>query len=252
MSPSSYAITGEQIRAARALARLGQTELAALSGLSLETIKRLERTRGAVQGNVRTLSGVHHAFSGLGVTFQNDRERSGVNVTVGARDRSPSTKLRMAIPPASDVQRLIYVSVAMTRVPSQTAIDLLAITETSMKRNATLSVTGALLFVGGFYLQVLEGGAKAVHSVFSSIKRDDRHTNIRLLQDEPVRSRQFSDWSMCTGILAQHDPIVLNYPGMEHGFEAETLSLSTAKMLLSLVQGRHPRLRVPGMPTSTA
>ena len=44
-SAMPFGLTGEQIRAARALGRIEQAELAKRSGLSLETIKRLERLR---------------------------------------------------------------------------------------------------------------------------------------------------------------------------------------------------------------
>ncbi len=60
-------ITGEQIRAARALVRLEQAELARHTGLSLETIKRLERIRGPVEAHTTTLIALHRTFEMLGV-----------------------------------------------------------------------------------------------------------------------------------------------------------------------------------------
>lgn len=68
MRPSLHEfITGEQIRAARALVRLEQAELARRTGLSLETIKRLERTRGRVEAHASTLRALRETFEGLGV-----------------------------------------------------------------------------------------------------------------------------------------------------------------------------------------
>lgn len=62
-------LTGEQIRAARALARLEQSELARVSGLSLQTIKRLERFRGPIETTTRTVNALMTAFHQSGVVF---------------------------------------------------------------------------------------------------------------------------------------------------------------------------------------
>ena len=49
MSLRELLLTGEQIRAGRAILRIEQSALAKASGVSLETIKRLERMRGPVE-----------------------------------------------------------------------------------------------------------------------------------------------------------------------------------------------------------
>ncbi len=48
-------ITAAQMRAARALLGIDQRQLAALSGLSLPTIQRMEASDGVVRGNVDSL-----------------------------------------------------------------------------------------------------------------------------------------------------------------------------------------------------
>ncbi|MGA0601764.1 helix-turn-helix domain-containing protein [Caulobacter sp. KR2-114] len=60
-------LTGEQIRAARALARLEQTDLAERAELSLATIKRLERIKGPIGANTATEAAIRKALSGAGV-----------------------------------------------------------------------------------------------------------------------------------------------------------------------------------------
>ena len=62
-------LTGEMLRAGRAICRLEQSELATAAGLSLETIKRLERMRGPVEANTRTVNAISMAFEQLGVVF---------------------------------------------------------------------------------------------------------------------------------------------------------------------------------------
>ena len=62
-------LTGEQIKAARALARLDQNELAALAEVSFETVKRLEQMRGEIRATVATEKAIRQAFASRGVVF---------------------------------------------------------------------------------------------------------------------------------------------------------------------------------------
>ncbi|MFD0988176.1 helix-turn-helix domain-containing protein [Methyloligella solikamskensis] len=60
-------ITAAQMRAARALLRLDQRELAALAGVSLPTIQRMEASDGTVRGVVGSLTKVVEALDRAGV-----------------------------------------------------------------------------------------------------------------------------------------------------------------------------------------
>ena len=62
-------ISGEQLRGARAMIRMDQTELATRANVSVETIKRMERTTGVVSANVATLNAVVCALESAGVEF---------------------------------------------------------------------------------------------------------------------------------------------------------------------------------------
>lgn len=77
-------LTGEQIKAARALTRVDQAALAAASGLSLPTIKRLEKTVGPISANTKTEAAIRRAFEELGVIFL-DADALGVGVRLAAR-----------------------------------------------------------------------------------------------------------------------------------------------------------------------
>lgn len=60
-------ITGPQIRAARALLGIDQRELAQLSGLSTQTIQRMEACQGSVRVVVDSLEKVMTAIAHAGV-----------------------------------------------------------------------------------------------------------------------------------------------------------------------------------------
>ena len=71
-----------------------------------------------------------------------------------------------------------------------------ALAEAAAIRNAEVDVTGALMFVGGAFVQVLEGDGPAVEAVFERICRDTRHRRLLLHDFSTIDRRVFDDWSM--------------------------------------------------------
>ena len=67
-------LTGEQIRAARALLRWGQKQLAEAAGVSIETVKRLEKTVGPISAYTGTATSLAAALEAAGVAFTNGGE----------------------------------------------------------------------------------------------------------------------------------------------------------------------------------
>jgi transcriptional regulator with XRE-family HTH domain len=64
-------LTSEQIRAARAMLRIEQRELAERSGVSLETVKRIERTPGPISAYTGTVDKLRRALESAGIEFSN-------------------------------------------------------------------------------------------------------------------------------------------------------------------------------------
>lgn len=218
-------LTGELLRAARAMARLEQEELALESGLSLETIKRLERVRGEVNAQSRTLSALLDALARHGVTFETRTDGS-----VGVWLRHPQGgERRDARPPAepSPLYRLVYYSTAET---TELARDLDEILSQSLPSNAALGITGALLASDGRYLQALEGGREAVRQVYGAIAVDPRHRDLHVVESGPVEARLFAGWLMCARSAAPGEA-----PVPAGGFRPEALSVEGALMLLQIL-----------------
>jgi transcriptional regulator with XRE-family HTH domain len=69
-------ITAVQLRAARALLSIDQQRLADLSGVSLATIQRMERSQGNVRGVIDTPTKVVGALTAAGVELPGDNVRS--------------------------------------------------------------------------------------------------------------------------------------------------------------------------------
>jgi DNA-binding XRE family transcriptional regulator len=63
-------LTSEQVRAARALKRMDQTTLAEMAGVSVETVKRLEKLDGPLlSANGKTMAAIQSALEGAGIIF---------------------------------------------------------------------------------------------------------------------------------------------------------------------------------------
>lgn len=62
-------ITGRQIAAARALAGLGQAELAGAANISLPTLRRMEASEGSASGLANNVLAVRTALEAAGVIF---------------------------------------------------------------------------------------------------------------------------------------------------------------------------------------
>lgn len=76
-------LTSEQIRAARAMLRIDQRDLADKSGVSLETIKRIERTPGPISAYTGTVEKLRRALELAGIEFS-DGDQPGVRLTSAA------------------------------------------------------------------------------------------------------------------------------------------------------------------------
>jgi DNA-binding XRE family transcriptional regulator len=82
-------LTSEQIRAARAMLRIEQADLATAAGISLETVKRIERRPGQVSALSTTVDAIRAALQAAGVEFiAENGGGAGVRLKRGTRPGS--------------------------------------------------------------------------------------------------------------------------------------------------------------------
>ncbi|MFG1241922.1 hypothetical protein V5F31_06015 [Xanthobacter sp. V7C-4] len=83
-------ITSDQIRAGRALTRMDQSELAAAAEVSIETIKRIERSEGHANAQSGTLYRIQQALELRGVVFvgAGEDQAGGPGVRLAADPRA--------------------------------------------------------------------------------------------------------------------------------------------------------------------
>jgi hypothetical protein len=90
------------------------------------------------------------------------------------------------------MHKLLYVSSTKRDFPDS---DLETILVKSRNKNLALGITGLLLYVDGGFLQVLEGEKDVIVQLYTTIARDPRHWDAKLLLDN-VSPRNFGAWSM--------------------------------------------------------
>jgi hypothetical protein len=95
-----------------------------------------------------------------------------------------------------------------------------------------------MLFIGGMFLQLLEGEAAMVGMVCSTIYRDKR--NMRLISREPVTERQFAEWTMGFDVVdAAEAAQVLDQPLLlDASSSSVDISPDGARTLLSIIGRR--------------
>ena len=80
-------MTGEQIRAARALLKWSARELAEASGIGWATVQRLESRDGPLMGYEQTHDSIRRALEEQGVQFlEGGQVAAGPGVALGGKD----------------------------------------------------------------------------------------------------------------------------------------------------------------------
>ena len=74
--------------------------------------------------------------------------------------------------------------------------DMAAILDVSHVNNSLDDITGVLVYNGGYFLQCLEGGRRAVSRRFITIANDKRHKDVEILDFSPIAERRFPRWTM--------------------------------------------------------
>ena len=74
--------------------------------------------------------------------------------------------------------------------------ELRAVVASARWHNKADNVTGALIYTGVGFAQVLEGPREVVERTFDRIAADSRHADVTVLSFTPTQRRSFPDWSL--------------------------------------------------------
>ena len=89
-------ITAEQIRAARALLRLDQSSLANRAGVSLATLRRIERGAERTRASARTVISIQQALEAAGAEFIDNGVKSKPRRTPEEKERMRRDLMQIA------------------------------------------------------------------------------------------------------------------------------------------------------------
>jgi hypothetical protein len=110
------------------------------------------------------------------------------------------------------------------------------IEKTSNLRNAKSDVTGCLLLVNGWFLQLLEGPRDAVESTLARIAIDPRHNDLQVIENRLADERIFADWAMCAAAMSPIDQAICDVVGRPLVIVPDKFRPSTAITLLQAVR----------------
>lgn len=66
----------------------------------------------------------------------------------------------------------------------------------SRQKNEDQNISGMLLYLDPFFIQILEGEEDLVNELFNTIKQDPQHYKVSLIYKKQIEKRLFADWSM--------------------------------------------------------
>ena len=103
--------------------------------------------------------------------------------------------------------------------------------------NREHGITGVLWVDPKRFLQVLEGPRVDVEALYQRIRRDTRHTDVRLLWSAPLSSRSFERW----GMRAVHEPMEKSIEGIveENASRDEAMLATTPPTVTVAPRVRH-------------
>ena len=122
-------------------------------------------------------------------------------------------------------------------------LEIKTILDAAYKNNPERGITGALLYSGGYFCQVIEGAQEELEDLFEHIQMDNRHGSVSVLHFEPIESRSFGEWAMALagiedhmrfdidGVLDSKDQIKMEETGKKLVATLETMIRSHQKVL---------------------
>ena len=88
---------------------------------------------------------------------------------------------------------LVFTSVATRKISDE---DLKGLLAKSRQYNLALNITGMLLYLDPYFMQILEGDESIIDEKFKKISNDEMHHKVSLTYKQPIEERSFSKGTM--------------------------------------------------------
>ena len=163
----------------------------------------------------------------------------GVSSSDPALSRGPGGAPAVIAPPCREdgaaLARLVYVSRAAPRLGTA---EVYAIIRRAHAGNGAAGVTGALVFLDGWFAQALEGPGPGLDAIWARLTRDPRHQGIERRIRERGLCRLFA-CPMALRTAADLDPDLLAAFGYRPGFPVEAFPAAVLLEFLIAACRRH-------------
>jgi hypothetical protein len=144
------------------------------------------------------------------------------------------------------MHQLVYVSSAS---PDLSEDDLQDILSCARATNRELDITGMLVYLDGYFLQVLEGRTECVRELYARIEADPHHTGAKVLIESDVAKRAFPDWSMGFRKASRNDLYMAGFFALiRRALEGRT-GRADARILRTIVKTFYRASNVPELRT---
>lgn len=97
------------------------------------------------------------------------------------------------------MHQIIYMSRATHPMSDD---ELEALLRNASLKNEQRGITGALVYGDGQFMQIMEGEKDVLDTLYATVSRDPRHTDLTKLTDKEISHRSFSNWSMAFQALS--------------------------------------------------
>lgn len=138
------------------------------------------------------------------------------------------------------LQRILYVSRA---APGVDLAEVYRIIRAAHARNASQGLTGALVFLDGWFAQIIEGPASPLAQVFGRIAADPRHTAVEVRLRTRALARLFPGQAMALRYRTCLDDDLIDAFGYRPGFPAAAMPADALTELLVGACRRHGAVR---------
>jgi hypothetical protein len=137
--------------------------------------------------------------------------------------------------PSHRLQRLVYRSRQSPLVVADLEFEVCNIVRSSIRNNRLANLSGLLVTIQGYFIQVLEGPPERLEEAYRRISADPRHLDLEVISSEPAARRLFRDWEMCAQAVSPSDAVIVESLDRREQFDPAGLTARSALRLLSAV-----------------
>lgn len=132
-----------------------------------------------------------------------------------------------------EIFHILYASSAAKPFGDPELAELLSL---SQRNNASLGITGMLLYAEGNFIQYIEGPEDAVDDLYRRIARDPRHRSVFMLSEGSGPTRLFPDWTMGYRAVAKTKESPLGRFDLSRASIDERLAADVSGVVLTMMR----------------